>query len=295
VADGITTIEEAFKAAKLEELSAGAAPQDAGAPPAAPPTDPPSVESDQPSETDPETQALIDSLVEQPGEEGSPPSGMDDPAFWTQQTEVDGESVTLGELKNSYLRQKDYTQKTQALAEQRRTLEQAEKFLEAYEADPSEFARAMAVEYGWIASEATAPVVEVEIPNTYTQEEIDARLEEMLAERVSADPRVLQAQVIDAERLIDNEFDRIQNEMRISIPVELRKSLMAEAQQRQVYDFEILLKARMAGRRQASDNLIRSGAARPQSAGVLAQQPQAAAAPMTVEEAWAQAKAEAGR
>lgn len=37
--------------------------------------------------------------------------------------EIDGQKLTLDELKSGYLRQSDYTKKTQELAEQRKELE----------------------------------------------------------------------------------------------------------------------------------------------------------------------------
>lgn len=286
--DGIQTIEEAFAAAKLEELTPGTGPQDLGVPPAAA-TDAPQVGSDQPSASDPETQALIDSLVEQPSDE---PAGLDDPRFWTQKTEVNGELVTLGELKNGYLRTDDYTRKTQAVAEQRRGLEDAERFLNDFQANPLEFARTLAIEFGWLDPGQNQPQVEVQIPGQLNEEEIDARLQEMLDERVSADPRVLQAQQTEALRLVDEEFDRLGGEMKVSIPKELRDSLIAEAQERQVFDLELLLKARLAGRQRTSDNLIRSGPLRPGSSRGPESQYDQTQTPTTIEEAWAQAKLE---
>jgi hypothetical protein len=290
---GIQTIEEAFAAAKLEELTGTAAPEGVGASPEAPPVEAPPTVGDQPSDTDPDAQALVDSLLEQPTEGGEIPA-IEDPAFWAQQTEVQGELVTFGEMKNGYMRRKDYTQKTQAVSEERRSLEEAAKFYESFNADPSEFARAMAVEYGWVDPDTTAPVMEVEIPQVLSSEELDARLEEMLAERVSADPRVVEAEEVQARRLIDEEFDRIGQDMKVQIPRELRESLLAEAAQRQVFDLELLFKARLAGVQHKSDNLIRGGGQRPRQAGGLgAGNEVAAPAPTTVEEAWAQAKAEA--
>lgn len=287
--EGITTIEEAFNASKLEEL--GGVPETPGAPPAET-VDGPPASVDQPSEPDPETQALVDSLVEQP-DDGAEVPALEDPRFWTQQTEVDGELVTLGEMKNGYLRQADYTKKTQALAEERRTLEQADSFLKEFQADPSEFARALAVEFGWLDQDRLTPVKELSIPQQVTDEELEARLQEMLDERVQTDPRVLQAQQTESLRLISEEFDRIGADHSVSIPQELRDSLLAEAQQRGVFDLELLFKARLASRQRSSDNLIRSGAVRPRSAGGLGSTPETAPPPTTVEEAWLQAKADA--
>ncbi len=50
--------------------------------------------------------------------------------------EIDGKEVTIEELKNGYLRQADYTRKTQQLANQRRELEDAVRFYEHLKSNP---------------------------------------------------------------------------------------------------------------------------------------------------------------
>jgi len=50
--------------------------------------------------------------------------------------EIDGKEVTIEELKNGYLRQADYTRKTQQLANQRRELEDAVKLYEHLKSNP---------------------------------------------------------------------------------------------------------------------------------------------------------------
>lgn len=50
--------------------------------------------------------------------------------------DIGGEQVGLDELRNGYLRQRDYTQKTQLLASQRQEYEAATRLAEALRADP---------------------------------------------------------------------------------------------------------------------------------------------------------------
>lgn len=294
--DGIPeTIEEAWAAAKLEDLNGQAGPADAGpgAAPADPPLPPPE-SPDQPSGADPELQSLVDSLVEQPQPETQMLSA-EDPAFWAQTTEVNGESVTLAQMRDGFMKGADYTQKTQALAEQRLGLEDASKLYDAYVSDPSEFARALAVEYGWLEEDQTAPVVDVPIPQVFDEEAMETRLSEGVEQRLASDPRIQEAEVLRAQQAIAAEFDRIESALRVSIPLELRNSLIEEAQRRQIFDFEILLKARLASKAERTpDNLERSGSIRPRSAGGLGSVPEPVANPTTVEEAWQQAKVEAG-
>ncbi|TPW25858.1 hypothetical protein [Pararhizobium mangrovi] len=77
------------------------------------------------SEEDATTEEDEGSDEEQPDDEqaGEQTTGPDD----TTEVEVDGSKVTLGDLKQGYLRQSDYTQKTQTLANERKQFEQATK------------------------------------------------------------------------------------------------------------------------------------------------------------------------
>lgn len=62
--------------------------------------------------------------------------------------EIDGTPVTLEEARNSYLRQSDYTRKTQELAQQRQELAQAEAISAALQADPVATLEALAEAFG---------------------------------------------------------------------------------------------------------------------------------------------------
>lgn len=62
--------------------------------------------------------------------------------------ELDGEPITLDEARNGYLRQRDYTRKTQELAEQRRQLRNAEVLQAALNRDPQATLKALAEAYG---------------------------------------------------------------------------------------------------------------------------------------------------
>jgi hypothetical protein len=55
-----------------------------------------------------------------------------------QVIEIDGAEVPVDELKNGYLRQSDYTRKTQELAQQKAQLEIAQKYYEALQSNPAE-------------------------------------------------------------------------------------------------------------------------------------------------------------
>ena len=77
---------------------------------------------DKDSDTEPE-QERQEEQPEEPEEDNSQETNVEEPKY---KVKVDGEEieVTQEELLRGYMRQKDYTQKTQALAEQRRQFEQ---------------------------------------------------------------------------------------------------------------------------------------------------------------------------
>lgn len=75
---------------------------------------------------------------------------------------VDGEElqVPLEELLNGYSRQRDYTRKTQQLAEQRRNYEQAAQLVQALDRDPVGTMRILAEAYGIAPDESPATDVD---------------------------------------------------------------------------------------------------------------------------------------
>lgn len=66
-----------------------------------------------------------------------------DPIF-----EIDGKGITLDEARNGYLRQSDYTKKTQEISEMRQRLADAEAIAEALRSDPSGTLAALSDAFG---------------------------------------------------------------------------------------------------------------------------------------------------
>lgn len=199
-----------------------------------------------------EAQALADSLIDTTdGQNGSDPEGGIVPGsddFWNHQVEVNSvtgpERLTIRELTDGYLRQADYTQKTQALAEQRKNVDTAVAFHEAFQSDPHEFTRSLSVQAGLI-EEGAIPVKQVEGVKIPTQEDLDTQVSEMVEERVASDERVQNAQAVSAQLEINNEFDRLQGVFGIPISPDLRESLIQEARAKSNGDLEGLLAKRL--------------------------------------------------
>jgi len=199
---------------------------------------------------------LADSLLDtdeesQNGSDSGVVPGSDD--FWNQSVEVQTaggpENRSVRELADGYLRQADYTRKTQEVAESRKSLERAEQFLKAFEDNPFEFTRSLSVQAGLI-TEGDTPVKQIEIAKIPSQEEINAMVEAKTEERVSTDPRVQEAQIASARAQVDTEFDRLEGVFGIPLKPELRQSLITEAGNKQTGDLEGLLAKRIYLRQQ---------------------------------------------
>ncbi len=163
---------------------------------------------------------------------GTPVPGSDD--FWNQNVEVktvEGpQTVTMKEMRDGYLRQADYTQKTQAVADERRHLERAEGFLKMFEEDPAGFTRSLAVQAGLI-SEGDEPIREIPMVSIPTQDSLDELIKEQVEERYKNDPRAKDLDVRDAEVQITTEFARLEEKFDVPIGPEVRQSILQEAYQ----------------------------------------------------------------
>lgn len=111
--------------------------------------------------------------------------------------EVDGTPITVDEARNGYLRQSDYTRKTQELAEQRKQLRNAEVLQAALQRDPQATLRALADAYGVEFANQVASTADddggwgVEDDGSKP----DPRLEELVAWRQQQEVAAAQAQI----------------------------------------------------------------------------------------------------
>jgi len=297
--EGLTSIADAFAVAKQEE-----APADAGG------ADPnatvigdafPTPEAEQPTEPtlDGVKQELVNELLPtELADDGTVPApGSSE--FWNQAVEVTTvngtQQVPLGQLRDGFMRQADYTQKTQEVAALRSHLGDATEFLERYQSDPAAFARAVAVEQGLIF-QGDKPVTEARGIKAPSAAEIDQRVEQMVNERVSADPAVQEALTANAHATVEVEFDRLETVHQVKLSPEIRESITKEAIERGVPDFDLLLRARLASvqdQRRQTGQLQGAAPSRPgMSPGGAQQAPEAAPPITTIQEAWSAASLE---
>jgi len=249
--DGLTTIADAFAAVSAEtapDETGGAVPTEAVTEQA------PAVAAEQPpvsSSPDGELQAVVNRLSEPATTEPESPEATD----WNRTvavSTVDGEQeVRLRDLRDGYMQRADYTKKTQNLAEDRKRLEQAEAFMKAYTDDPTEFARAIGEETGWLQP-GQRPVKTIEGVKLPTDDDYEAEVQRRLGQAMNESPEVMAGRAAEALREINIEFDGIGKKNGVDIPPQLRKSLMQEAVDRGVNDLEILFEARIARDRDRS-------------------------------------------
>lgn len=174
------------------------------------------------------------------------------PQWWDQAVDVPTQgTVTLAEMRDGYLRQSDYTQKTQDLADQRKALAQARDFFESFENNPEGFARALAERAGLIEA-GQGPVVEIELAPFRTEAEVEAEIEKRVTERLNSDPNVLQAQVAAARQQVAAEFDRVEKALDVKLGDTARQQIIDEAARREVYDLELVTQALLAKQRKAA-------------------------------------------
>jgi hypothetical protein len=311
-------MQEALSQAAVEAGLASPAEADPGQPPAEADTAPveepaPAVASEQPAASegeptfDAEAQELADQLLlgTETTQDGSDPGAVAMPApgsdeFLNLRIEVktpEGpQTVTVAELQDGFLRQADYTRKTQSLAEQRKALEKAQDFMTAFQEDPAGFSRSLAVQAGLIR-EGDEPVKDIPSAHIPTQEEIDTKVDELAAERIAADPTVQSAQLREAQAQLNTEFDRLQTQFQIPLSPEVRKSLTDEAVRTKNPDIEGLLAKRLVMAQQSRAGA--TAAATTSRPGVppasATEEVDTSKPPASMREAWEQAKVAAAQ
>lgn len=169
--------------------------------------------------------------------------------------------VSLQELKDGYLRNADYTRKTQALSGQKKQLEQADRFWKALEADPLGVARTLAVKAGLIAEDAQ-PLVNVDIAPLRTEAEIEAEVERRVAMKVGNHPTVLAAAHANSQAWLKNELARVDQLAGRPLPKESQAKLLKAANALGVTDLVVVYNHLMAEqmRRQQAAAAIREAA-----------------------------------
>lgn len=228
------------------------------------------------TDVDDELQSLVDELaVDDEGTEGETPEGdpiaefvaSDD--FWQTEVEVpvgDGtETRTLREMADGYLRQADYTKKTQQVAEQRKANEEAVEFHKAFSEDPLAFAYTLAVKASLI-EQGDQPVKPIEVAKFQTPDEYEAELERRVEERFQSDERFTAMQQSEAQQSVNSMFEKLESERNVKLSAEVRKHLIDLALETGTSDLTQVFDAEMYRKqlaRQRANEQARKAPSRP--------------------------------
>jgi hypothetical protein len=144
--------------------------------------------------------------------------------------------VSQRELVDGYLRQADYTRKTQELAEQREQLQQdnglATRLMGKLREAPLETVAALAVEVGLIDADQVDPVVLGELDQEFrvpTQDEVQAQIQAGIDEALESHPAVVEAQRQVVREQISNEFAEIEGQIGATLSERDRNAVMQKA------------------------------------------------------------------
>lgn len=183
--------------------------------------------------------------------------------------------VPFTELRDGYLRQADYTRKTQALAEEKKAFAQqneaATKIMENLRDDPVGVAAYLALETGLIKdSDLTETKVAalrdaVKVPKAEeVQAEIDRKVEEALANH----PQIQSAKLKEVQAAINAEFAEIEDVVGKPLSEKAKTRIIKYANEHDLNDLRVAfdaLSSVAARKRAARDNLKQAATERPGS------------------------------
>lgn len=141
--------------------------------------------------------------------------------------------VSLKELRDGYLRQADYTQKTQKLADQRREAEQAVALWDMLQEDAVGTIAQMAVRAGIVSEDAVAdlPAPKTEVRSEDAPQEAD--IEQLVAQKVQevlqSTPEIAQLRQDAATQRVTGELDRLENDYGMELDGDDRVAIVKTA------------------------------------------------------------------
>lgn len=151
------------------------------------------------------------------------------------------EPVTTEELRNGYLRQSDYTRKTQEVAAEKARLEKAESFYKALTEHPGELAKQLAIAAGLI-EEGAQPVKVVDLPFR-SEEDIQAEVDQKVAQALNEHPEVQKAQDVLIQQWIDAEFAELEQEFGKPLGQKSRRLILETADRSNTNDLKLVARA----------------------------------------------------
>lgn len=268
----------------------------------------PQVDAEQ-SDVDEQVPAKLSDLVFDSEEQAEDDSASAD-IFEQVVSLPDGEQLPVRELVDGYLRRKDYTQKTQEVAQLRKEAENALELYELFKKDPRGTVASLAIEMGLLdagevdLSPTASPALEklgVKEP-TFDESKIEEivakRVEEELAKRLEEDPAIKEARVQEARNRVNRIFDSIEQTYGDKLDSDDRNAILKAALSMETDNLEYVylkLKAQLEAKKRASQNVKNAAPKKSQSSGVSSDDDLLAEPPKDIFEAWRQAEFELSR
>lgn len=207
-------------------------------------------QDDRQPEEQPEEPLFDELLKAEPEEERQ---GID----WTATVELPGmeEPVPLSEMRDGYLRQADYTRKTQTLAAERKQFEeehdQAVKLWRALNDDPAGTAAFLAVNAGVVKEQDVAAKVR-DLQGAWkkplSRDEIESEIEQRVKAAVEEHPTVQQAREQALIASIDRDFARIEQKHGIRLTDKDRQAILERAVKSGTPDLELVVESMLQRR-----------------------------------------------
>jgi len=165
--------------------------------------------------------------------------------------DINGTSVPLAELKNGYLRQSDYTQKTQELAALRKEATDALTLWKALQADPQGTLRRLNSKAG-IQGISTGTLGGYQPPKHTTTgwgddsaNAIDELVKKTVDEKLAADPRIRAFENDYTRQLLDSEFAKIEASYGVTLSPKDRLVVLKKADELKVSDLAFVFSGLM--------------------------------------------------
>lgn len=154
--------------------------------------------------------------------------------------EVDGQLMTVSELRQAGLRQADYTKKTQEIAELRKEAEQALTLFNALKNDPMNTVQTL-----WDGLRTGKPLGSgiTNSPRGLPAEEspdIEALVEAKIQERLASDPRLQELERERAMGEIDRIFGQIEHDYDVQLSDSDREFILRKAVETDTMDLEMV-------------------------------------------------------
>jgi hypothetical protein len=182
---------------------------------------------------------LLDLLVEE-GDDDAEDEGDDtyevgSDEFWGETVEVDfgdgPEEVTLEELLAGTMKGRDYTQKTQVLAEQREANEKAISFYDTFLSDPKGVLNYLIEQVGGVEELAAGGNVAVEFGGL-SPEEMEEEVARRVEERLEDDPSIEAARTATAVAAMENQFVEIEDDFNTELSLDNKSLILETARER---------------------------------------------------------------